>query len=57
MSKLRDDEYHERREAQERERATQAAEDDVRKIHHELAEQHARKGAQAKTKLGLFKER
>lgn len=54
MSVLMEQEYHQRREAQERNQAEQATDETARKLHNEMADHHASEGAR-KAKLGLFK--
>jgi hypothetical protein len=54
MSVLMEQEYHLRREAQERSQAEQAMDENARKLHNEMVDRHASERAR-KAKLGLFK--
>lgn len=55
MSTLMEHEYHERREAQERNQAELATDKAARNIHKEMANHHASEKVR-KAKLGLFKD-
>lgn len=55
MPTLVEHEYHERREAQERDLAEQAKDKVSRNIHNEMANRHASERAR-KAKLGLFRD-
>lgn len=55
MATLMEHEYHQRREAQERNQAEQATEKAARNIHRELANHHASEKVR-KEKLALFKD-